>query len=141
MDYLKSVQNILLFIIDNWASIVVVIGLGLIVAQKCSNYSKKSNDEKIAIAKQQIEQIMLKFVTDAEEDYFEWVNAGSIKRSQVIDKIYEKYPVLSQVVNQEELVVWLDEAIDKALDSMRAIIEKQLVENETKEVQIEDVGE
>lgn len=128
VNFLKSIQTLLQFVIDNWTSIIIIFGLALSLATKIRDYVKLSKEEKINIAKQQIEEIMLKLVTDAEEDYLEWVNAGSIKRSQVIEQIFTMYPALSKVANQEELIVWLDGAIDDALKIMRDIFEKQLAE-------------
>lgn len=128
VDFLKSIQTLLQFIIDNWTSIIIIFGLALSLATKIRDYIKLSKEEKINIAKKQIEEIMLKLVTDAEEDYMEWVNAGSIKRSQVIEQIYAMYPALSKVANQEEIIVWLDGAIDDALKIMRDIFEKQQIE-------------
>jgi hypothetical protein len=52
---------------------------------------------------------MLKMITTAEEDFKEWNEAGSIKRSQVIKEVYEKYPILSKAVNQEQMIAWIDE--------------------------------
>lgn len=130
VNFLKSIQTLLQFIIDNWTSIIIIFGLALSLAAKIRDYIKLSKEEKINIAKQQIEEIMLKLVTDAEEDYLEWVNAGSIKRSQVIEQIYAMYPALSKVANQEELIVWLDGAIDDALKIMRDIFEKQQIEEQ-----------
>ena len=128
VNFLTSIQKLLQFVNDNWTSIIIIFGLALSLAVKIKDYIKLSKEEKIDIAKQQIKEIMLKLVTDAEEDYFEWVNAGSIKRSQVIEQIFAMYPALSKVANQEELVVWLDGAIDDALKIMRDIFEKQQIE-------------
>ena len=128
VNFLTSIQKLLQFVNDNWTSIIIIFGLALSLAVKIKDYIKLSKEEKINIAKQQIKEIMLKLVTDAEEDYFEWVNAGSIKRSQVIEQIFAMYPALSKVANQEELVVWLDGAIDDALKIMRDIFEKQQIE-------------
>ena len=127
INLLTSIQKLLQFVNDNWTTIIIIIGLGLSLAVKIKNYVKLSEEEKINIAKQQVRETMLKLVTDAEEDYLEWVNAGSIKRSQVIENIFAMYPVLSKVTNQEELIVWIDEAIDEALKTMRDIFEKQPV--------------
>lgn len=127
MNFLTSIQNFMQFINNNWTSIVIIIGLVLSVAKKITDYAKKSKEEKIEIAKQQIKETMLKLVTDAEEDYLEWISAGDIKRSQVIDEIFKKYPALSKVANQEEVVNWIDDTIDEALKTMREIFEKQPV--------------
>ena len=129
-DLLTGIQNLLQYINDNWTCIIIIIGLAISIGKKIADYSKKTDEEKIEIAKQQIKETMLKLVTDAEESYFEWVNAGGIKRSQVIDEIFAKYPVLSKVTNQEELIAWLDSVIDESLKIMREIFENQNVSNE-----------
>ena len=61
-------------------------------------------------------------ISDAECDYDEWNKAGEIKRSQVIKKIYEMYPILSKVVNQEELTKWIDAEIDDSLETLNDIV-------------------
>lgn len=124
MNILNGIQNFLQFINSNWTSIMVIIGLCVAIARKAKNYFSKSNDEKIAIAKMQIHEMILKMITDAEEDYEEWNKAGSIKRSQVIGVIFSTYPVLSKVVNQDELIEWIDSEIDNALITLRKVIEE-----------------
>lgn len=123
MNILNGIQNFLYFVNNNWTSIMVIIGLSIAVGRKVVSYFGKSNEEKIAIAKEQVREMILKLITDAEEDYAEWNKAGSIKRSQVIGEIFTQYPILSNVVNQEELISWIDEEIDNALDTLREIIE------------------
>ena len=82
----------------------------------------RKNSEKIIIAKTHIKETVLKLVTDAEEDYQEWVKAGAVKRAQVIEQIFLTYPVLSKVTDQETLIIWIDETIDNALETLRNII-------------------
>lgn len=119
---LNGIKNFLEFVNQNWTTMVVIIGLLIGLYQKISTYLKKSNEEKVAIAKQQIREIMLKMISDAECDYDEWNKAGEIKRSQVIKKIYEMYPILSKVVNQEELTEWIDAEIDDSLETLNDIV-------------------
>lgn len=126
MNILTGIQNLLEFINENWTAIIIIIGLVIAIVRKAVNFFSKSNDEKIAIAKQQIKETMLKLITDAETDYLEWVGAGAIKRSQVIEQIFAYYPILSKVTNQEELIAWIDEVIDESLKTMREIFEKQM---------------
>lgn len=65
--------------------------------------------------------------------YLEWKNAGSVKRAQVIKKIFETYPILYKVTNQEELIKWIDEVIDGSLETMRKVFEEnKTVEGEDK---------
>ena len=124
MDILNGIKNFLSFINDNWTTILVIVGLALALWKKIESYSKLSTDKKIETAKKQISENILKLITQAEKDYAEWEKAGSIKRSEVISEIYKEYPILAKVVNQEELVQWIDEQIDNALPTLREIIKQ-----------------
>lgn len=126
MNILNGIQNFLQFINDNWTTIVVIVGLIIAIVTKIKDYLGKSNEEKIEIAKRQIEQIMLRLVTDAEIDYEEWSKAGSIKRSQVIEEVFLKYPILSKTIKQDELIMWLDTVIDSSLETMNGIIAENI---------------
>lgn len=119
---MEGLQKFLQLLNDNWTSILVCIGLVIGIVKKTRDYMSKSHDEKIEIAKKQIQTTILKMISDAEVDWQEWSKAGSIKRSQVIKQIYEEYPVLSKVVDQKALIEWIDEQIDSALDTLREIV-------------------
>ena len=121
MNILTGIQNLLLFINEHWTEIIVIIGLGLVLYKRIKNYLSKTNEEKIEIAKKQIKETVLRLVTDAEVDYKEWVKAGAVKRAQVVEEIFLMYPILAKVTNQTELVAWIDEIIDEALETMREI--------------------
>lgn len=120
-NILNGVNNFLQIINDNWVSIIVCIGLIIGLYRKVKSYLSISTDEKVAIAKKHIEEIMLKLITDAEEEYEDWAKAGSIKRSQVIKEIFAQYPILNKVANQENLIKWIDSVIDNALVTLRDI--------------------
>nr|DAT99341.1 MAG TPA: holin [Caudoviricetes sp.] len=124
MDILNGIKNFLSLINDNWTTILVIVGFALALWKKIESYSKLSTNKKIEIAKKQISENILKLITQAEKDYAEWEKAGSIKRSEVISEIYKEYPILAKVVNQEELVKWIDEQIDNALPTLRDIIKQ-----------------
>ena len=124
MDILNGIKNFLSLINDNWTTILVIIGLALALWKKIESYSKLSTDKKIEIAKKQISENILKLITQAEKDYAEWEKAGSIKRSEVISEIYREYPILAKVVDQDELIKWIDEQIDNALPTLRDIIKQ-----------------
>lgn len=130
---LQSIQNFLQFINDNWTAVVIIVALIVSIANKAKELFNKSDDEKIAIAKKQIQEIMLKLVTDAEIDWQEYKKAGSVKRAQVIDEIFEMYPILSKVTDQNTLISWIDETIDDALKTMRDLFaENDPTESEAK---------
>lgn len=119
---MEGLQKFLQLLNDNWTSILVCIGLVIGIVKKTQDYMSKSQDEKIEIAKKQIQTTILKMISDAEVDWQEWSKAGSIKRAQVIKQIYEEYPILSKVVDQKALTEWIDEQIDSALDTLREIV-------------------
>lgn len=139
MNILDGIKNFLNLINDNWTSIIVILGLCVVVKNKASDYFKKSDEEKIAIAKEQLKNIILEKITEAEKDYAEWSKAGSIKRSQVIEEIYKEYPVLQKVINQEELTKYIDELIDSALPELRKIWEQSNVSSPTTETTTEQL--
>ena len=131
---LNGIQNFLKFINDNWTSIIVIISLIIAIVQKVKSYFTKSKQEKVDAAKAQITQIIMKLITDAEIDYSTWEKAGSIKRAQVIQKIFTEYPVLSKVADQQEIVDFIDKTINDALKELRKIVaENKSTEETTKE--------
>lgn len=119
---MKSLQNFLMFLNDNLISILVSIGIVIGLVRKVLAFLNTSNEEKIELAKKQIQTTILKMISDAEVDWQEWSKAGSIKRSQVIKQIYEEYPILTKVVDQDALIKYIDEQIDGALDTLREIV-------------------
>lgn len=122
MIVLNGIKNFLTLINDNWTTIVVLLGLAITITQKVMDYFSKSNDEQIAVAKKHIQETMLKMIGDAEKDYEEWNQAGSLKRAQVIKQIFDENPILSKVVDQDDLIGWIDKAIDEALVTLREIV-------------------
>lgn len=122
MPILDGIKNFLTFINNNWTTITVIISLLIALYKKVMAYLRQSQEKKIEIAKTQLSQTILKFITDAEVDYENWNKAGSVKRSQVIQRIYTEYPILSKVVDQEALIAWIDDLINNALKELRKIV-------------------
>lgn len=129
---LVGIKNFLNLINQNWTLITVIIGLGILVFKKIKSYLSLSEQEKIDLALTQIRTTALKMVTEAEDTYKDWVKAGSIKRAEVIDKIFKNYPILSKVTDQETLIKKIDEIIDDALITMRQVIEENVGETGNK---------
>lgn len=122
MNILTGIKNFLNIINENWTTIIIIIGLAIGIVNRLRKYLQLTDEEKVAIAKAQLKEVVLKLVSEAECDYAEWKKAGSIKRSQVIDEIFEKYPVLSKVAEQNDVIAWIDEEIDNALITLRDVI-------------------
>lgn len=128
MVALNGIKNFLSLINENWTTILVILGIMLALYKKFKAYFSMSDEEKIAIAKKHIEETMLKMIGDAEEDYAEWNKAGSLKRAKVIKQIFDENPILSKVVDQDELIKWIDDTIDDSLKTLRKIIEENTQE-------------
>lgn len=130
MNVLTGINNFLNFINENWTMIASIIVVTMAIIKKASAFFGLPKEVQLEIAKAQISQIMLRLVTEAECDYREWTKAGSVKRAQVIDEVFAMYPILSHVTNQEEIIAFIDEEIDKALKEMRKIFEENLSEEQ-----------
>lgn len=119
---MDGIKNLLQILNDNWTTILVCAGLIVGLVQRTIKYFSKTNEERVEIAKAQIEQSILKMITDAESNYEDWNKAGEIKRSQVIGKIFAQYPILSKVTNQAEIIDWIDREIDNSLKTLENLI-------------------
>lgn len=124
MIILDGIKNFLLFVNEHWTEILVVVGLALVTWKRVKEYLQKTDEEKIQIAKTQIKETILRLVTQAEEDYADWVKAGAVKRAQVIEEIFRDYPILSRVTDQDSLIKEIDKMIDEALVELRDILSK-----------------
>ena len=108
---LNGIKVFLQFINDYWTSIMIIISILASIYVKVKTFMKKSKEERIVAAKMQIKEIVLKLVADAELEYGDWAKAGSLKRSEVIQRIFENYPVLSAITDQKTVINWIDMAI------------------------------
>lgn len=134
---LDGIKNFLQFINDNWTVIIIILSLIFALYQKIKGLFKKDKDVRFEVAKAQIKETMLKLITDAEIDYQTYNKAGSIKRSQVIQKVFNDYPILSKVTDQQCVIDWIDETINESLKTLR----KFVAENKTEEAVVAEVTE
>lgn len=123
MSILNGINNFLMLFYAHWTEIFVLIVLGFMTYNRVASYLSKSKEEKIAIAKEIIQQTMLARVSKAEKDYAEWSKSGMAKRAQVISSIYADFPILEKLIDQESLIAWIDEKINEALKKMCEMLE------------------
>lgn len=139
MNFLDGIKNFLHIIEANWTSILVCIGIIIGLVQRARVFFKKSKEERIEIAKKQVRQTILEMVTKAEKDFADWNKAGEIKRSQVIKEIYDQYPILTKIIDQEAVVAWIDEEINNSLKTLRAVVkENEKTDDENKDEIVND---
>lgn len=123
---------------ENWTTILAIITLIVVLGFRIKSAinkwlamtdaeRQKATEEQIKKAKQAIANYILSLVAQAEVN---WSNSGlgPIKRAQVIEKIYKDYPILLEVVDQRELMTFIDEHIDQALEIVREKLRKEAEE-------------
>lgn len=137
---MNGLLNFLRLLEQNWTTIVAIVTLLFALYMKAKKEinkwlvmtdaeRQKETQEQIAKAKQAIANYILSLVADA-EIYWDGTGLGPIKRAQVIEKIYKEYPILLEVVDQYELMRFIDEHIDLALEVVREKIRKEVSSKE-----------
>lgn len=120
---LVGVHNLLNLIEQNWTLIIIVVGLGIKVSKDIKAYIELSEQEKIDLALANLKEIMVVWCTEAEIGWSEYKKSGSVKRAEVINRIFQEYPILLKVTNQEQLIETIDNLIDEALVEVRKLVD------------------
>lgn len=118
---MKSIEIFINFIINNWTFIVTLLSCLYLGYVKLKKWNSLSEQEKINVALKVLREQMLSYVADAEKDFGS--GTGTLKRSEVIKKIYKDYPILNKVIDQETLIKTLDAYIDESLVELRKLLE------------------
>ena len=125
---MNGIVNIIHTVDNYWTYILVALGLIIYAVRYIKNYMKMTDSEKlkeqerlVKIALEKVKVIMPNLTAIAEEEWNHLDKAGIIKRSEVINKIYEQYPILKEYYDQEWLVNQLDIIINEALKEIRDI--------------------
>ena len=105
------------FLLDNWLDILISLLIISIIIEDIRAIIKRKDTKNIVKTLEKISGSIASYVNDAEMKWAKKhiVKAGAVKRAEVISKIYEKYPELSEYVNQELIINSIDELIDNAL--------------------------
>ena len=103
------------FLLDNWLDILLGLLIISIIIEDIRAIIKRKDNKKILNTIEKISGQIASYVYDAEMKWAKKRLAGTVKRAEVIAKIYEKYPELSEYVNQELIINLIDELIDNAL--------------------------
>jgi hypothetical protein len=128
---MQSIQNLINFLDQNWTFIIIVLSFGFSLYKLYLKWNKLSKQEKIDQVIVIVGEIILEKLACAEEDWNNYKKTGSIKRSKVINEIYEQYPILKEYADQEYVIKEIDELIDLGLKdiekTIKEIKEKQQV--------------
>lgn len=127
---MTGIQNFITLIRENWtticALITILIALYFKIKHEIDKWQSMDEAEQaqaVERAKEMLGEYILGLVAKAE---VEWQGSGLgvIKRSEVIQKIYDAFPDLVYAIPQEELINLIDSLIDKALETVREKIRK-----------------
>lgn len=130
---MTGIANFLSFINNYWIDILVVAALIYFIYKKIVAFIKLSDEEKIEALLTVIKKEILNYMSEAEIDWKDVEKSGAVKKSQVISKIYEKYPELSKIINQEKLIAQIEIIIEQTMTEMNNILNKEKL-NEKDEV-------
>lgn len=118
---MKSIELFINFVLENWTFIITILACGYLTFIKIKKWNSLSEEEKINTALTILREQMLSYVADAEQNFGS--GTGTLKRSQVIKRIYEDYPILNNVIEQDQLILVLDKYIDESLVELRKLLE------------------
>lgn len=121
---MEAILRLLIWIKDNWTAIVAIIGLVYAIylkvkkswndwQEKTQEEQEKALQEEIEKAKKALAEYILSLVAKAEIAYKEEGSGlGSIKRAEIFEKVYEMFPILIYIADQEDFIAYIDELID-----------------------------
>ena len=129
---MTGVRNFCNFVTNNWTTIcifiTIIVALYFKIKSEIGKWQSMDEAEQaqaIERAKEMLAEYILGLVAKAEVDWAkEGTGLGMIKRSEVIQKIYDAFPDLVYAIPQEELINLIDTLIDKALETVREKIRK-----------------
>lgn len=115
-------MNLLEFLNNYWAQIVILISAVFGIYKKVKKFIEVADKEKIDRIIAIVGNIILEKLAKAEEDWTIYKKTGTIKRSKVINEIYESYPILKEYVDQEYIITQIDKIIDDGLKELEQTI-------------------
>lgn len=109
---MTGLNNLFHLIVENWATIVALVGCILVAINRFKSFLSLSKDEQKEAALKIVKEELLKLMSESEINWSEVKKSGEIKRSEVIAEIYDKFPVLSEFEDQETLLKEINTMID-----------------------------
>jgi hypothetical protein len=119
-------NNIINFLVDNWAMLIVVISfLAIDFIEMYKFFGLPTATQKTKVL-----EWLLYAVIEAEKTFGD--KTGTLKLRSVYDKFIDKFPTIARAVTFETFSKWVDEA----LTQMKAVLSKNAaIEDYTKEVE------
>ena len=134
------IHDLLKFIYDNWTLIIACIGLIILIKRKYEEWEALSEEEKVDIALKALKNQLLEMMSEAEIAWDDYKKTGEIKKSQVFQTIYDKFPILKEYCDQDKLADIISDMIDELKPEMDKIInaiDSEIEETKTPESNID----
>lgn len=119
---MTGINNTIVLINQYWSTIIALVGFVFLLSVEIKKYLKMSDEEKVQAALKAIKPILLKHMSEAEVKWDNYKKAGELKKSAVIQKVYDQFPVLKTYKNQDELIKMIETMIDEQLVEVNRII-------------------
>lgn len=133
---MTSLTNLLNFLEENWSHIIIFIAIAFTIYKRWQYFSKLSEKEKVDVAITIVSQIILEKLACAEDEWSKYKKTGTIKRSKVINEIYEQYPILKTYADQEYIINKIDDFIDEGLKNLEKTIKDIKDKNTTEDLPV-----
>lgn len=131
---MKSLMNLLTFLDENWTYILIIASIVFGLYKKTIAWIKISEKSKVDTTILIVSNIILEKLAKAEEDWITYKKTGTIKRSKVINEIYEQYPILKKYMDQEYIIAQIDKLIDDGLVELEKTLKD--MQNKSKETPV-----
>lgn len=119
---MDGLVNTLTFIQNNWSNFIILAAIIFVLYNRIKSFAKLSKEEKVDAALAIIQKELLKFMSEAEIDWKDYKKSGLLKKSDVITKIYNQFPILKEYLDQDELIQTISDMIDEGMNEMNEII-------------------
>jgi hypothetical protein len=128
---MTAIVNLLTLINDNWATIITIIGLSILLGKKVKEYMALSEHDRVNIALKAVRTQLLEIMSEAEIAWDNYKKTGEIKKSKVFQVVYDKFPILKEYCDQDMIISEIEKMIDDLKPQMDKIINK--IDEEIKE--------
>lgn len=119
---MNGLTNTLNFIQENWSNVLLILTAVITVICRIVSISKLSKTQKVEAILTIVKSELLKFMSEAEIDWKEYEKSGLLKKSDVITKIYDKFPLLKEYLDQETLIKRISDMIELGMQEMNKVV-------------------
>lgn len=106
------------------SSIIIIAAIILAAFREGKKMMSMTKEERLEELLSIVKHELLGIMSDAEVQWSEYKKSGEIKRSQVIKEIYDRFPALSEFVDQDKIIDCITDMIDDEMENMNKVLSK-----------------